>query len=88
MRKPIFLLISILFLIILPAVFICRGISFSEDVLEVETEIENLRKENNLLEKKLVQKSSSSLIYSEAVVRDYKEMLVNKQKTDTVALNR
>ncbi|PIQ70191.1 hypothetical protein COS55_03845 [Candidatus Shapirobacteria bacterium CG03_land_8_20_14_0_80_40_19] len=71
MKKPIFLLTTILFLVILPAVFVCRGISFSEDFLEVETKIENLQEENKLLEKELVQKSSSAVIYSEVVAHDY-----------------
>ncbi len=88
MKKPIFLLIPILFLITLPAIFICRGISSSEDLSEVETRIENLRKENNLLEKKLVQKTSSAQIFLEASLHNYEEVLVKKQGTETVALKR
>jgi len=88
MKKPIFLLITILFLIILPAIFICRGISFSEDLSEVEIKIENLRKENNLLEKKLVQKTSSAQIFLEASLHSYEEALVKKQGMETVALKR
>lgn len=88
MKKPIFLLITILFLIILPAILICRGISSSEDLSEVEIKIENLRKENNLLEKKLVQKTSSAQIFSEASLHGYEEALVKKQGVETVALKR
>lgn len=64
MRRTICLIFLIIFLVTLPAVFICRGVSFGDDLFEIEAKIESLKKENNMLEKKLVQKSSTAEVFS------------------------
>lgn len=88
MKKILFIISTLFFLILFPALFVCKGVSFGEELGALENEINYYEKENSLLETKIAENSSCQKIFSEAVNSNFSKIVANNHETNAVALNR